>query len=174
MSTRIIIDGADFTVNGIDVMTNAEKVALVAEQMASAEWIDRAIFGASAVGKPINLNGPASRSCVMIPANKVYKVRDFIRNTTAGDGYYCLAIPKGCASITLSTTYEGLRFSMLTFDENGNSLKDTGWKNGNTSFVLDTSAWSNGIFYVGLNMDAIVPSGQTLESIGYSLTASFS
>ena len=27
MSTRIIIDGADFTVNGIDVMTNPEKTA---------------------------------------------------------------------------------------------------------------------------------------------------
>lgn len=174
MSTRIIIDGADFTVNGIDVMTNAEKAALVADQMANAECIDKAIFGAKAVGAPLNLNGSTFRSCVMIPANKVYKVRNFIRNTTAGDGYYCLAIPKGCTSITLSTTYEGLNFSMLTFDENGNLLKDTGWKNGGTSFTLDTSAWANGIFYIGLNMSAIIPSGETLTSIGYTLTASFS
>lgn len=174
MSTRIIIDGADFTVNGIDVMTNAEKVAVVAEQMANAEWINKAIFGAQAVGKPMNLNSSTFRSCVMIPANKVYKARDIVRNTTAGDGYYCIAIPKGCTSITISTTYEGLDFSMLTFDENGNLLRDSQWKNGSTSFTLDTSAWVNSIFYVGLNLSSLIPSGETLTSIGYTLTASFS
>jgi hypothetical protein len=174
MSTRIVIDGADFTVNGIDIMTNAEKVALVVDQMANAKWIDKAINGAQAIGKPIDLNHSTFRSCVMIPANKVYKERDIVRNTSAGDGYYCLAIPKGCTNIALSTTYEGLNFSMLIFDENANLLRDTGWKTGGTSYTLDTSAWMNEIFYVGLNMSNLIPSGETLTSIGYSLTASFS
>lgn len=164
MGSSIVLKGANFFVDSTTKLSFKDTIETQTNAMELVHG-----YSAGTFANIMQIYANDNRSTILIPENSIL-VRSNWTNELKGryDGIF---IPQGTKTITIKTTYPGIRIGLTINHLNGQNVFDSGWQQGNTQFTCDVSQYTqNSHMFAGSTLDNALTE-VTLEDLGFSFTA---